>query len=98
MVFGERLRRYRHSRRYSRKRVSRSIGMSPPVFQLSSGLCFPSKLLKWWALLDLNQRPTDYESAALTAELRARGNALIVPAQPLKILDWLHSPHQGRPH
>src|ERR1039457_4558170 len=25
----------------------------------------------WWALLDLNQRPTDYESAALTAELRA---------------------------
>ena len=30
----------------------------------------------WWALLDLNQRPTDYESAALTAELRAR--ALIV--------------------
>ncbi len=27
---------------------------------------------KPWALLDSNQRPTDYESAALTAELRAR--------------------------
>ncbi len=26
----------------------------------------------WWALQDLNLRPTDYESAALTAELRAR--------------------------
>ena len=25
----------------------------------------------WWALKDLNLRPTDYESAALTAELRA---------------------------
>ena len=25
----------------------------------------------FWALLGLNQRPTDYESAALTAELRA---------------------------
>ena len=24
----------------------------------------------WWALLDLNQRPTDYESAALPAELK----------------------------
>src|SRR5579864_7658294 len=27
---------------------------------------------EWWALKDLNLRPTDYESAALTAELRAR--------------------------
>ena len=25
----------------------------------------------WWALQDLNLGPTDYESAALTAELRA---------------------------
>ncbi|SPE35953.1 hypothetical protein SBA6_500008 [Candidatus Sulfopaludibacter sp. SbA6] len=30
----------------------------------------------WWALKDLNLRPTDYESAALTAELRARSIAL----------------------
>jgi hypothetical protein len=29
--------------------------------------------LIWWALKDLNLRPTDYESAALTAELRALG-------------------------
>ena len=26
----------------------------------------------WWALRDLNPEPTDYESAALTIELRAR--------------------------
>jgi hypothetical protein len=27
---------------------------------------------RWWALLDSNQRPSDYESPALTPELRAR--------------------------
>jgi hypothetical protein len=31
-----------------------------------------SVLEKWWARQDLNLGPTDYESAALTAELRAR--------------------------
>ena len=31
-----------------------------------------AKSKEWWALKDLNLRPTDYESAALTAELRAR--------------------------
>src|SRR5690242_13053236 len=30
----------------------------------------------WWALKDLNLRPTDYESAALTAELRAPAESL----------------------
>ncbi len=30
----------------------------------------------WWALQDLNLGPTDYESAALTAELRARRSGL----------------------
>ena len=34
----------------------------------------------WWALKDLNLRPTDYESAALTAELRAL-SIHIVPAE-----------------
>jgi hypothetical protein len=29
----------------------------------------------WWALQDLNLGPTDYESDALTAELRAPDNA-----------------------
>jgi hypothetical protein len=29
------------------------------------------KTLSWWARQDLNLGPTDYESAALTAELRA---------------------------
>ncbi len=29
------------------------------------------RLYKLWALLDVNQRPNDYESSALTAELRA---------------------------
>ena len=28
---------------------------------------------KWWARKDLNLEPTDYESAALTVELRALG-------------------------
>jgi hypothetical protein len=28
----------------------------------------------WWARQDLNLGPTDYESAALTAELRARAS------------------------
>jgi hypothetical protein len=30
------------------------------------------KRLNWWARRDLNPRPTDYESAALTTELQAR--------------------------
>ena len=30
----------------------------------------------WWALQDLNLQPTDYESAALTIELRARAYRL----------------------
>jgi hypothetical protein len=29
---------------------------------------------KWWAQPDLNQRPSDYESPALTAELWAQPN------------------------
>lgn len=37
----------------------------------------------WWARLDLNQEPTDYESAALTVELRAR---------PANILQIHHGP------
>ncbi len=30
----------------------------------------------WWALKDLNLRPTDYESVALTTELRALNDSL----------------------
>ena len=30
------------------------------------------RLILWWALMDSNHRPTDYESAALTAVLRAQ--------------------------
>gem|GEM_PF-2338073 len=29
------------------------------------------RIYVWWALLDSNQQPTDYESAALTVVLRA---------------------------
>ena len=38
----------------------------------------------WWARQDLNLGPTDYESAALTAELRARLSEIsyIERAQP----------------
>src|SRR2546422_4419862 len=43
----------------------------------------------WWALQDLNLGPTDYESAALTAELRARGeqNTMAVADGQLRIAD-----------
>src|SRR6478609_9405223 len=48
-----------------------------------------------WALLDLNQGPSDYESGALTTELRARGWKLTAPGpggrQPLD--HPLLSPH-----
>ncbi len=33
----------------------------------------------WWARQDLNLGPTDYESAALTAELQALWNCTILP-------------------
>ena len=33
-----------------------------------------------WALLDLNQGPSDYESGALTTELRARAGKIRLPA------------------
>ena len=35
--------------------------------------CIDFERVFWWARQDLNLGPTDYESAALTAELRARG-------------------------
>src|SRR3989442_10998228 len=43
----------------------------------------------WWALQDLNLGPTDYESAALTAELRARGeqNTMAVADGQLRIAE-----------
>jgi hypothetical protein len=36
-----------------------------------------SKAKIWWPLLDLNQRPSDYESPALTTELRGRVAGII---------------------
>ena len=36
----------------------------------------------WWALQDSNLQPTDYESAALTIELRARWVLFSVSALP----------------
>ncbi len=37
---------------------------------------------KWWALPGLNQRPNDYESSALTTELRARSREVNIPEEP----------------
>ena len=37
----------------------------------------------WWARQDLNLGPTDYESAALTAELRARFAYIILQRKDL---------------
>ena len=46
------------------------------VTHVTGTLCHPclraGTMICWWALQDLNLGPTDYESAALTAELRAR--------------------------
>ena len=38
-----------------------------------------SRRARWWALQDSNLQPTDYESAALTIELRALDVACRVP-------------------
>jgi hypothetical protein len=38
----------------------------------------------WWARQDLNLGPTDYESAALTAELRARIALIILQRKELE--------------
>jgi hypothetical protein len=47
------------------------MAYSPDVTMRKRGLRV-HPMVNWWALKDLNLRPTDYESAALTAELRAR--------------------------
>ena len=39
---------------------------------------FLTSLRKYWAILDLNQGPKDYESSALTAELMARSGLYII--------------------
>ena len=41
------------------------------AFQLKNFNSCVLHFLSWWARQDLNLGPTDYESAALTAELRA---------------------------
>src|SRR5437879_5880716 len=58
-----------------------------------------SGLKGWWALLDLNRRPTDYESAALTAELRAR-RSIKAGSPPFPLESQLHrlaQPHRALP-
>ena len=44
----------------------------------------------WWALQDLNLGPIDYESTALTAELRARKGLLAIP----RLRFYRQAPHQ----
>src|SRR5438128_11638730 len=46
-------------------------GVRPQIQEVQIPLYFQG-LSCWWAQLDLNQRPDDYESPALTAELWAR--------------------------
>ena len=43
-----------------------------PNYNIAGNLLFGKFYYLRWALLDLNRRPKDYESFALTAELRAR--------------------------
>ena len=42
--------------------------------------CFVRIKQSWWGRLGLNQRPTGYEPAALTAELRPRLDHFIIPS------------------
>ena len=38
-------------------------------FRSASALYLVKSLIRWWRIRDLNPGPTDYDSAALTAEL-----------------------------
>ncbi len=55
--------------------MDRHRGLEPrtnnPVIM---SFALPDELMavRWWPLLDLNQRPGDYESLALTTELKGR--------------------------
>ena len=62
-----------------RSRSSRLLGLSDSVRLQNVCNSMPLRrlgvrksLILWWALQDLNLQPTDYESAALTIELRAQ--------------------------
>ncbi len=47
-----------------------NCGLLAPIETTARSL-FQQLLNNWWARKDLNLEPTDYESAALTVELRA---------------------------
>src|ERR1041384_4843687 len=53
-----------------------------------------SEMWDWWPLPDLNQQPTDYESAALTIELRGRDPILLHGATALARPRY-NTPHGG---
>ena len=55
----------------SKARGGQWAATSPAHFGLPEEKAF-EPLASWWARQDLNLGPTDYESAALTAELQAR--------------------------
>lgn len=57
-----------HAEREKRKGIRKCPGMR--------------KRGKWWALPGLNQRPNDYESSALTTELRARSRVVNISEEP----------------
>ena len=66
------------SRRPSPRSASRCVTVAPgqagacPARECCRAGCCPFRCRnKWWALQDSNLQPTDYESAALTIELRA---------------------------
>jgi hypothetical protein len=65
------------NRTHINKTLAGSRGVEPhpahhqdPVFKAGRGTNTPALLpIIWWAHLDLNQGPMDYESTALTTEL-----------------------------
>ena len=61
--------------RYSSAGTARQLVRPEVVTHVAGTFRYPcvqvGHSLDWWARQDLNLGPTDYESAALTAELRA---------------------------
>ena len=47
------------------------LGLEPRIYSLEGCCLIHSAIGAWWALQDSNLRPSDYESPALTTELKA---------------------------
>ena len=55
------------------------LGLEPRIYSLEGCCLIHSAIGAWWALQDSNLRPSDYESPALTTELKAPLEPLFIP-------------------